>query len=129
MATRAAWMRAFAGEMCGSTPEADVVAASAGTSCARQARDVGPLAREVVEHEAPLLHGQRRLVGPAVVEERRVRRVAGRPTGAALEVARGRRVKSWPMSFEPTTLPSTFTGEPSAASGKATWPMPVMASG
>ena len=33
------------------------------------------------------------------------------------------------MSFEPTTLPSTFTVEPSAAFGKATCPIPVMASG
>ena len=33
------------------------------------------------------------------------------------------------MSFEPTTFPSTFTVEPSAALGKATWPIPVTASG
>ena len=34
LATRRAWMRAFACEMCGSTPEAEVVAASTGTSAA-----------------------------------------------------------------------------------------------
>ena len=31
-ATRLAWMRALAAEMCGSTPEAEVVTASTGTS-------------------------------------------------------------------------------------------------
>ena len=36
-ATRWAWIRALASEICGSTPEAEVVTASTGTSAARQA--------------------------------------------------------------------------------------------
>ena len=37
-ATRCAWMRAFATEMCGSRPEADAVTASTGTSASRPSR-------------------------------------------------------------------------------------------
>ena len=36
-ATRGAWSRAFAGEMCGSSPEPDAVTASTGTGARREA--------------------------------------------------------------------------------------------
>ena len=38
-------------------------------------------------------------------------------------------VKVWPMSDDPTTSPSRSTSEPSALSPKASWAIPVTASG
>ena len=46
-ATRLAWIRAFASEISGSTPEAEVVTASTGTSATRQPRVVAALAGDV----------------------------------------------------------------------------------
>ena len=42
---------------------------------------------------------------------------------------RGRPRKSWPISFEPTTLPSTSILLPFEAFGKSTWATPVVTSG
>ena len=38
-------------------------------------------------------------------------------------------MNDWPISVEPTGLPSRMTRLPAAWPGKATWPMPVTASG
>ena len=68
-ATRCAWMRALAGEICGSTPEADVVDRVGGDVVRPQARVVGPLAREVVEHEARwLLRASVAWLGPRLLK-------------------------------------------------------------
>ena len=79
-ATRWAWMRALASEMCGSTPEAEVVTASTGTSAAVSARVVRPLAPQVGAQVArPATSAQLGAVGAEVVEGGGVGGVAGRP--------------------------------------------------
>ena len=69
-AMRWAWMRALATEMCGSTPEADVVTASTGTCAGVQpgvyGRSSARYGGELVAVEVP----RGGLVGPAVGEER-----------------------------------------------------------
>ena len=108
-ATRATCRYAFAGEMCGSSPDADAVTMSVGISpsCARRRRST--LSTRGRDERVGEL-----AVGRTLVRAARRRRVVA--------VARGRRtrmevlgcVNGCPISSLPTTRPFTVTSEPFA---------------
>ena len=127
------WNSAAPGEMCGSRPLADVVTRSDGTGAEGFSffrASMSPCTRSI----SALLEGPRfdppefaALYGAATVL------VASLGSGAV--VADGRpwkylsAVKAWPISSEPTTLPSRSIRLPWAWRGKITPAMPVMTSG
>ena len=109
----------------------------------RSGRGERPLALEVGARGCLELGREVLLVRAQVVEERRGRRCSPSPTAGSGSSAVGHRIglpsasvlpcsreKSWPISCEPTTLPSRSTMRAvGAGPGTATWATPVMASG
>ena len=126
-ATRLAWISALASEMSRVDARGGRRHRVGREARRGQARACRALALEVRVDVALELVGEVLLVRALVVEEGRRRRVAGRrraalEDGVSLE-------KSWPISFEPTTLPSRSIIEPSALPGNTTWLTPVMSEG
>ena len=133
LAMRGTWNSAASGEMCGSRPLADVVTRSAGTGAAGFSffsASMSPCTRSM----SALLEGPRfeppefaALYGAGMVL------VASLGSGAV--VADGRPwkylslVNTWPISSEPTTLPSRSIRLPCAWRGKINPATPVIASG
>ena len=119
-ATRARLEPALATEMCGSSPEPDAVTASTGTGVSA----ASPLApRYAVDPlAATALRAARGSSGPRLEPRLERRVVAG--VGRSSVAAEGRdwkysasgspssSTKAWPISSEPTALPSTSTSEP-----------------
>ena len=98
-ATRLAWMRALATEICGSTPDAEVVTASTGMSPTRAPACTGPRLQVAVGERTEELR-ELLVVRTEVVEEGDIARKAG-DRGPRLEVVR---VGSSPLEPLPDQL-------------------------
>ena len=133
LAIRGTWKSAASGEMCGSRPMAEVVTRSCGTGAFGFSFfnvSMSPCTRSI----SALLDGPR-FDPPEFAALYGAATVLVESLGSGAVVADGRpwkylsSVNTWPISAEPTTLPSCSIRLPCAWRGKRTSAMPVIASG
>src|SRR5262245_4767320 len=132
-ATRGTWNIAASGVMCGSSPPPVVVTKSIGTGA--EEFSAFSLSTSALTRSIRALLVGPRLAPPEFAALYGAGTVLLESLGSGAVVADGRPwkylslVNSWPISAEPTTLPSTSTRLPCACFGKMTPASPVITSG